>query len=305
MRLNALNSNPLSLQVALAMMAAAPLLSIAEFYPIVGNAEYRRKAAAASGGEFRSLDGDFGDNSITPAYANPALKIFGDKIQVDKAHERRGMDVNSVRAAELAAFARNFGKNFQNYLVNGAVATTGQFSGIKELVVADQKITAATNGLSVTNGNSDTAKTSQQKLIQLIDQLIVSIDGGAQFLLMDALTLSRLTSIARELVVTAPNEFGVLIRTFAGIPMINAGFTSAGVRVIGHAETCGTGTTCTSIYAGRFGEMSDLSIATNVGVDVVDKGLVGVFYEHHVDLDAAPVLLNDKALGRLEGIILG
>ncbi len=306
MRLNQISAgDELTQLVVKKMTEKANVLLFAEFYSIFGNAEYTRKTATASGGKFRSLDSDYDLNVITPAFASPALKILGDHVQVDQAHERRGKDINSVRASELLNFAANLGREFQNYFFNGnSTDEAEQFDGIKKLVPAFQKITAAQNGLSIDLGNSDAAKGRQQKFLELLDTLIGSIDGGAQVVYMDSKTLARLTTIAREFFTTQPDAFGRPIKYYNDIPVLPSGYDNAGNRVIEHAEACGSANNCTSIYAVRFGERSDLSIATNIGVDVRDLGLVGSFFTHKAELDAAPVVLNDKAVGRLEGIII-
>jgi hypothetical protein len=287
------------------MVENSTVLQYAEFYSMFGNAEYARTVATANGGKFRALDSDYPDNIITPEFASPALKILGDHVQVDQAHERRGYDIGSVRAGELLSFASNLGKQFQNYFFNGDYASSAEeFNGIKKLVPTFQLITASTNGLSVDTGNSDTAKQRQQKFIELLDQLIQSIDGGAQALFMDGKTLSRLSSIARECVTIHMGEFGVPVRYFNDIPVLTSGYDSGGARIIPHTETCGTSSTCSSVYAVRFGEHTNLSIATNIGVEVKDMGVVGPFYTHKVELDAAPIVLNPKSIGRIQGIII-
>lgn len=304
MKLQQISANDtLTQQVVAQMISRATVLEFAEFYPIVGNADYARKAATASGGLFRALDTDYPANVITPAFANPTLKILGDKVQVDRAHERRGLDIASVRARELMNFAKNLGKQFQYYFFNGVVSGT-EFNGLKAIVPSGQVITAATNGLSVPLGNDTTSKTAQQKFLELLNQLIQKIDGGAQVLFMNANALSRLTTIAREFIQWQVNGFGMLMPYYNGIPIRDAGYDKTGSLVIPQTETVGTSTDCTSIYAVRFGEASDLSVATNIGVEVKDLGLVGVHYTHAVEFDVDLVLLNDLSVARLEGIRL-
>lgn len=306
MKLNQISAgDELTQLVVKKMTERANVLLFAEFYSMFGNAEYARKAASANGGQFRLLDFDYVDNIVSPTFASPALKILGDHIQVDQAHERRGYDIGSVRASELLNFAANLGRQFQNYFFNGDAATSSEeFDGIKKLIPAFQKITAATNGLSVDVGNSDTAKGRQQKFLELIETLIGSVDGGAQALFMDSKTLARLTSIAREFITTQVNDFGQPVKYFNDVPVLSAGYDKNGNRVIPHNEVAGSANTCTSIYAIRFGERADVSIATNSGVEVRDLGIIGPFYTHKVELDAAPVVLNDKSIARLEGIII-
>ncbi len=287
------------------MMERSSVLQYAQFYSMHGNAEFARKAATASGGQFRDLDSDYVFNTISPEYTNPALRILGDQVQVDQAHERRGFDISSVRASELMNFAVNLGKQFQNYFFNGnSLSTSNQFDGIQNLIAAGQVIPSAQNGLSIDTGNSDAAKGRQQKFLELLDTLIESVDGGAEVLFMDGRTLSRLNSIAREFITIQSNKFGEPLRLYNGVPLLSAGYNKTGSRIISHNEAMGTAANTTSIYAVRFGERADLTIATNVGVEVQDLGLVGPFYTHKVEMDAAPVLLNDKAAARLTGIII-
>lgn len=304
MKLNQISaSEQITQQVVSAMISRSTVLEFAEFYSIIGNADYTRKAASATGGKFRALNSDYIDNKVNPAFANPVLKILGDKVQVDKAHERRGADVPSVRARELLNFAKNLGKQFQNYFFNGT-GTGDEFTGLKLLVPTGQIITAAENGLSVQLGNDNTSKTSQQKFLELINKLIQNVEGGAQVLFGNSYFVSRLTTIAREFISWQINEFGTLIPFYNGVAIRDVGNDKNGNLVIPQTETVGTSNDCTSVYAVRFGEASDLSIATNVGVEIKDLGLVGVHYTHSVELDAALSLLDDYAVAKLEGIRL-
>lgn len=296
----------LTQSVVAEMMKFASILLFAEFATMVGNAAYVRKVATTSGGRFRALDNDFPDNTVTPAFITPALKILGDKVMVDAAHERRGADVASVRARELMNFARNLGKQFQNYFINGSSAQDGNaYDGLKVLVTGSQKKTAAANGHTVTPGNDNAAKLSQQKFLELIDETLGMVEGGADILLMDNLTLSRLTSIARDYVQYDKDEFGRPLAYYNGIPLVPAGWDRSGNKILPHNETVGGGTTCTSIYAAKFGELDALTHMTNVGVAVEDLGRVGVHYIHTVELDTVIGLLSPKAAARLEGIIIG
>lgn len=305
MKIQQMSANDAITQAVVAkMLANSSVLPFAEFFPIVGNADYVRKAASASGGAFRAVNSDYAANQITPAFDTPTLKILGGKVEVDKAHERRGADIPSVRAAELLSFGENLGKQFQNFFFNGDDTTPEQFDGLKLTVPAGQKNTAATNGYSVPLGNSDANKTAQQGFLEKLNALFAKVTMGPQIIVMDGITLTRLTSIAREYIKYEINQFGNQIAYYNGIPVLDAGFDKDGNRVIPHTETCGTANNCTSIYSIRFGERSNLSIASNVGVEVKDLGVVGVHYTHNVDFDLDLSLLNDKAVARLEGLII-
>lgn len=289
-----------------AMLEKSNVLGLAEFYPMVGNADYTRKASSASGGQFREINSNYPNNQVNPQFANPTLKIFGDQVQTDRAHERRGSDIASVRASDLLTFAYALGKEFQNAFFNGDTTVDAkQFSGLKKIVPAGQIIEAGTDGLAVTLGNATAEKKTQQQFLELLDSLVQSIDGGAQALCMDGQLLSRLSTIARDQVSFQLNEFGQQVAFYNGIPILSAGFDKNGSKILPFSEIQGVNNDTTSVYAFRFGEKEDLSFATNVGVEVKDLGLVGVHYTYSVDFDLDLVLLNNRAAARLKGIRLG
>jgi len=294
----------LSQQVVNEIIKRSTVMENAEFYSMTGNADYQRKSSAATGGKVRALNADWAENKVTPVFDNPSLKIIGDKVQTDKAHERRGNDIASVRASDLLKFAQDLGKTFQNYFFNGT-GLNNQPTGLVAKMPAAQVITASANGLLVELGNTAAQKTAQQKYIELLDQLIESVDGGAQVIYMDGKLWSRTNSIAREYINYEKNEFGIMIPYYAGIPIRPAGYDVSGNRIIPHTETVGESADCTSVYAVRFGERSDLTIASNVGIEVKDEGLVGNFYTYSVELDCELSLLNNKSVAKIEGIRLG
>jgi len=308
MRLNQISaSDQLTQTVVTAMMSSSVVLEHAEFYPMVGNAEYRKKSATGAGGAFRALDNNFSGVTLSPTYANPSIKIFGDLVKVDRAHERRGGNLASERARQLIAFARNMGKNFTDMFFNGDVDTSAnQFDGLLAVMPSGQVITAADNGFSIVLGNDNTARKSQQEFLELIDRLVQAVQGGAQVIYMNELILARLSAIARDAVKFEMNQFGQQVAYYNGIPVRNPGLNSSSARILPQTETQGTSSgNCSSIYAVRFGEAVDLTMATNVGVEVKDLGLVENFYEHALELDTTMVLLNDASVARLKGLKLG
>lgn len=307
MRITDFGGDVITKTVINAMIEKSNVLSIAEFYKMVGNADSTRKVSSASGGQFRSVDSDYGDNTVTPEFATPTLKIFGDKVQTDRAHERRGSDIASVRAADLISFAYGLGREFQKTFFKGDSAENPtQFDGLRNIVDENQVLTPYENGLGIALGNTDAVKKTQQQFLEALDVLIQSVDGGAQAISMDGALLGRLSSIARDQVNYQLNEFGQQIPYYNGIPILPAGYDNAGARILAFNETVGTATTkCTSVYAYRFGERENLTFATNVGVEVKDLGLVGVHYTFSVDFDLAPALLNSRAIAQLKGMYLG
>ena len=304
------SSNRLATAFIAALLEEAPIIQYLQFYSMVGNADAPRKASEAEGGAYRALNSDYNDNEVDPSFGDPQLAILGDKVETDVAHERRGADIPSVRATDLRAFARYFGKFFANELVNGAGQSQSpkKLNGIKGLLpMGNEQAIYATGEndteLTAQFGNSDAAVKSQQKVKERLNHLIGMVDGGPDVLLMSNELLQYITSVFEGMVETSRNEFGTLISTYNRIPMVPAGYAPNGNAVIQQNENPGSITAGTqSVYALKFGEKMDLTCATNEGIQVIDKGVVDVHYTYHVDFDAQVALLNDKAAARLAGI---
>jgi len=288
------------------MVETSTVLEFAEFTNITGNVDGGRKQTGASGGRFRALDADYPANAQTPEFLNVPLKIFGDKVSIDKRHVARGADVDDLAAIALISLAESISMNFTNYFFNADSATTGQFDGLKKIIPAAQKLTAATNGLTVVAGNDNAAVLSHMKLIELLMQLLGMVKGGAQVIYMNYMMQARLTSIASTMVTWLKDEFGRPVAFFNGVPLRDPGYDSAGNLILPNTEVTGTsGATCTSIYAVRFGETNALRISTAGGVDVWKDSSSTTSDVYRIEFDAVPALANDKAVARLEGVKLG
>lgn len=305
---NQTNQNPaLRAVVVNEMRLAAPFLEFAEFYQITGNSDTPRKAATAQGGSTRALDSNYTPVVATPTFGSVALKIYGDMIQTDQAHQRRGSDIGSERVRQLVSFSRALGRHLQNDFVNGDSATPNQFDGLKKLIGVGQQmlINGDVNGFQVVLGNDNSAKRSQQIFLNALDELVAN--AAPSILLMGPKTIAYLKSIGREYVRTTTVRSALTqeFDAYNNVPIINAGYGKNGTTlVIDNAETQGTSTDCTSVYAIRFGEQEDTTFATNVGVEVSDLGKVGQQYQTSVDFDIALAILNEKSAWRLKGIRL-
>lgn len=300
------DSNPALRAVAIGeMRGVSQIFDFAEFYSFVGNADTPKKPDTTTGGNQRAVNTDYTGVVGAPAYGAVTLQIFGDKVKTDIAYERRGQDVPSERVRELQSFARGIGRYFMYQLINGS-GTPPQMHGLKNLIQAAQTLSLdgeGSAGQAVPLGNSDANKASQQAFIEALDNLIASCGAGS-ILIMNAKMISRLSAIAREYLLIS-NINGVFgpVTMYNGVPIINAGYSSdLTTPVIGSAETVGDDTDCTSIYCVRYGEKTDTTIGTNVGLQVRDLGLVGTQYTTLVEMDADQTILGATSAWRLQGI---
>lgn len=294
------------------MRLAAPIFEFAEFYTMSGNADAPRKSASVAGGTQRALNANYTPQEGSPSFGAVALKIYGDTVFTDQAHERRGQDIGSERVRQLRSFAQGLGRHVQDHIVNGdATGTPTQFDGFKFQVDASHKLTvnAGVDGFVIALGNSDDAKRSQQLFKKALDNMIAKVVGGPSCLVMGPDMVAVLEAIGMEWVRTTTLQEALtqnfLVYGGLRVPIVNAGYKKDGTSlVIGLNETKGASTDCTSIYAVKFGEKENVTLATNVGIEVKDLGLVGQQYQTSVDFDIDLEILNPAAAWRLEGLRL-
>ena len=288
-----------------------PLANFIEFYQITGNADTPRKVdAGITAGDTRTIGTDYTAKLNTPGFGAIALKIYGDKVKTDIAYQRRGIDIGSQRAMDLANFSRSLGRYFMNAIINDELGVE-TFSGIKEQATAlSRKIVySSDNGGSLPSGNGNTEVKAQMAFLETLDSQIEDVMNGPMVILANGAFIARLESIGKNFVNTsiAQDIYGTnqVVKSYKGIPLVNAGFKAdASGLVIPNNEVEGTSSDCTSIYLLRFGEMQDVTFATNVGLDIKDLGLVGTEYITMVEFDVDMAVLNDKAFKRIAGIRL-
>lgn len=292
-------------------MAACPLANYLEFYSISGNADNPRKADSdMTAGATRTIGSDYTAKTNTPSFASVALKIYGDKVATDIAYERRGIDIGSQRARDLANAARSIGRFFTDKLINDTLAAE-TFSGLKEQTTNLNRyaIFDTANGGQVNPGNNFADVKQQHKFLEFLDANIQDIQGGPDVIICNGTFIARLTSIARAYIsiLNVQDIYGnnQNITTYNGIPLINAGYASNGSSlVLPFNEEEGSSSDCSSVYLVKFGEAEDVSLATNVGMDVKDMGVQGTSYLTLIEFDVDLVVLNAKAVKRLRGLRL-
>lgn len=292
------------------LFETTPIMDHLQFYPMTGAADSQPKDGTASGiGTKRTLNNDYEGKEGTVNYGNATLQIFGDKLKLDIAYQDRGGDVRNERARQLEKYAPNFGKYLTDQIFNGTGAN-GDMNGINSLMPASRIVNlGGDNGLQIITGKSDEALLSQDQLITAMTSRVEAVDGGCELIAMSGRAISMLWSIAshRMSTIAMTDVFGNThnIKTFDGIPILNAGFKNdnSGL-VIPNNQTVGESTDCTSMYFLKFGEKENLTAMTNIGMKVKDLGQIGVQYVTFVELETNLMLLNDNAITRLDGIRL-
>jgi hypothetical protein len=279
------------------LLAQNKLLRYAEFYKMSGDAENKRKTTDEDGGAFRNKNVDFSPVTNAPGYEGVELKIFGGKYQTDNAEERRGKDLASVHDNGFKRFVTQAGKNITDKIIN-ADGSGQSFFGINAQMPPSQVIQFGANGTLVPASDKDA-------IAALLEQMYILIESVQPSVLMAAAeTIGRLTTISQSVVRWEKTSFGDQVAFFGDTPIISPGKNGAKAPIIGLNETVGTSNDCTSILGLRFGEEEDLSLATSTGVDAKNFGMVENFMKARFEIDLDVVLLDDTAIGKIEGIRL-
>ncbi|MBE2186744.1 MAG: hypothetical protein IAE99_08240 [Rhodothermales bacterium] len=303
-------------EAALAQFYTAyPLAVHAQFYSHTGNADAPRKNGDQfNAGGTRTTGSDYAPKEREPQFGSVQLKIYGDKVQTDIAHERRGTDIGSQRLNDLEAFSESLGWYFADATINHDVSQSAQrFKGLKaqadtlgrNFVMNDGSGNGYALPADVTGANA----TKVARFFEKLDEYMGGIPGGPTVLGVNAAFAARLGSIGKSYLsvqnVQTPWGEEQKVTTYNGVPLVNMGYTSNGTGlVLPQTETVGTSNDCCSIYGIRFGEQRDVTFATNVGLDVQDLSLVGTKYLTLVEFDVDLAVLNPKAFFRMSGVRL-
>ncbi len=292
----------------------APILNYLHFFAQDGSSAHERFTDNIDGTfDTRSTATSFDTEEFTPVWGDFILKAYGKTVKLDTLVEEQGFAVASEMAIKLLSWAENAGRSLQSRFMDDSTAVNAeQTNGLKKLValatVSDATRTlnaGGDNGLQVLTGNDNTARKSQQALVEQIKNLIANV-GGANCMLMDFALLSRLSTVASDICDITLNEFGVQIGNFLGVPIVPLWNKFDGTPIMPWTETVGTSTDCNSVYAFRSGEKAHLTaMTTKAGLKVYPMQLVTDKYQHLVQFQMGLGTLSSQCIGRLKGIRLG
>lgn len=285
----------------------SPLLrNHVEFYKGSGLATQERKEQAGvktlAG---RALNSDALIDVQNPATFNVNRKIFSGGVKVDVAYENFKVDVPVEMTAQLQRRGSDIADTFHGLFINGdsVKANAIEFDGLNTIAKATaNKVVAGANGLSIEVGNADSVKKSHDKFMEAMYNVLAQCKGVNKLIVLGAALESRINTIARNHIQYTTDTFGKRIGLFDGIPFLN--IEANGDKIIAD-EKVGTATGCTSLYVVSLEEAAGLSFWTaDNGFQVFGMEKVGSSYQHEIQFIADTALFRDKAVAKLEGLIL-
>jgi len=223
-------------------------------------------------------------------------KIIGD-AEVDGLIQATRSDDNDQTGVQIASKAKSAGRNYQNQLINGSGAAD-EFNGLINLCASGQKATTATNGSSLSFTIMD----------EMLD-LVTAKDGEVDYLVMHARTIRSYKTLLRALGGVSMQEVyelpsGKNVPAYSGVPILRNDWIPIN-------QTKGSGTGCTTVFAGVFddGDMKTgllgLTAANAYGLQVVDVGEAETKDEHiwRVKWYCGLALFSELGLSAAEGIL--
>lgn len=266
----------------------SPILQRMPFIEIVGNGlTYNRENAAPTAAFF-----DVGDTwtESTPTFTQltVTLKIMGGDADIDNFLIATRSNLQDLEAAVVQLKAKAVRQLFETTFVTGdAVANPKSFDGLDRLTDAAQSLSMGANGGSLT--------------LDKLDELVDQVKGGKpEMLLMSRRSRRIVNKLARNsgsLLETDRDEFGTMLTFYDGIPMGVSDYIS-------DAQTVGTSTDCSTIYAFQMGEgaLSGLTAPGGLAIERVGSLETKDASRTRLKWYSSLALFNTLKLARLTGV---
>ena len=234
--------------------------------------------------------------------------IMGGSFQIDRVLQNTSgaVDELAFQAEQKIKATANY---FHNLVINGTSASSGTgyvtntFDGLKKLLNGTSN--EITSGVGLTT--SAELDSNYNAFLDEMDGFISSLDGTASMLLMNHAMLVKLRSIARRAgyYERDKDDFGRVVETYAGVPMVDMGKYYNGTATV---DVVGTDSGKTSIYAVGLGLDGFHGISPS-GTGVIhsympDLKAPGAVKTGEVELVAGVALKNTLKAAVLKGIAI-
>ncbi len=266
----------------------SPVLQHLPFVEIVGNGlTYNREATAPTAGFF-----DVGDTwtESTPTFTQQTvtLKIMGGDADIDNFILATRSNLQDMESAVVQLKAKAVRQLFEQTFITGdATANPKAFDGLDKLTDVGQSVSMGANGGSLT--------------LDKLDELVDTVKGGKPDLLLlsrrSRRSVNKLARTSGSFLEADRDEFGQMLQFYDGIPIGVSDFIS-------DAQTVGSSTDCSTIYAFQFGEgaLAGLTAPGSLQVEHVGSLETKDATRTRIKWYASLALFNTLKLARLTGV---
>ncbi len=240
--------------------------------------------------------------------------IMGGSFKVDRVLQNTSgaVDELAFQAEQKIKATANY---FHNLVINGTSAASGTgyvpntFDGLKKLLTGTSSEITSTVSLT-TSAELDS---NYNAFLDEMDGFLSVLDGAPSMLLMNTAMLTKVRSIARRAgyYERAKDDFGRVVETYAGVPMVDLGKYYNGTSTVDVVETSAASASAagaTDIYAVSLG-LDGFHGISPTGTGVIssylpDLSAPGAVKTGEVELVAGVALKSTLKAAVLKGIAI-
>jgi len=266
----------------------SPILQRLPFIEIVGNGLTYNREGTAPSASFYDVGDTWDEDTPTFTQITASLKILGGDADIDNFLKATRSNIQDMEAAVVQLKARAVQSLFDDTFVNGdTTVDAGSFDGVGKMAAGGQTVSMGTNGASLS--------------LAKLDELVDKVRGGKpDLLLMSRRSRRSLNILARtsgSFLEADRDQFGNMLQYYDGIPI---GLND----YIGDADTVGTSTDCSTVYAMQFGEGAMTGLTAPGGLTVERVGSLETKDASRIRVKwyAGLALFNTVKLAKLTGV---
>ena len=292
-----LNQNPLQRGVVEVIAGSSPVLDKLPFMEVSGNAYQFNREETLPGVAFRAINENYTESTGVLDPITEPLKVFGGTSRVDRALVKTQGNLNDLRAVQDGMKAKAAALDFTKAFFKGdEQGDPRQFDGLQKRLGSGSQLLQAG---STSGGDALT--------LAMLDELIDAVQSGPDMIFMNKTMRRKVNALMRQAgqaIETVSDVFGRQIPAYAGIPVGVIEKDAQGQEILGFTESNpgGGSPASTSIYAVRFGVQEAVSGLQAGALEVIDNGLVGVWYETLIEWVCAITIFNPRSAARLCGL---
>ena len=266
----------------------SPILQRLPFIEIVGNGLTYNREGTAPSASFYDVGDNWDEDTPTFTQITASLKILGGDADIDNFLKATRSNIQDMEAAVVQLKARAVQSLFDDTFVNGDTSVDAEsFDGVGKMAAGGQTVSMGTNGASLS--------------LAKLDELVDKVRGGKpDLLLMSRRSRRSLNILARtsgSFLEADRDQFGNMLQYYDGIPI---GLND----YIGDADTVGTSTDCSTVYAMQFGEGAMTGLTAPGGLTVERVGSLETKDASRIRVKwyAGLALFNTVKLAKLTGV---
>ena len=259
--------------------------------------------------DVRTVGGEYTPGEAIREKKTTNAIIMGGSFQIDRVLQGTSgaVDEMAFQAEQKIKATANY---FHNLVINGSADAAGTgyvantFDGLKKLLSGTENEITGTVSLKSSKELDD----NYNAFLDEMDSFLSKLDGTPTMLLMNGAMLVKLRSIARRAgyYERTRDDFGRVVETYAGIPMVDMGKYFDGAKTQDVIETGADGTT--AIYAVSMG-LDGFHGISPTGTGVItsylpDMTAPGAVKTGEVELVAGVALKNTLKAAVLKGIAI-